>query len=377
MNPHTQTVARPTFMLLIACLLAAALAACLVLAAGTDAAYAAGKPAKVTNVKAASKSYKAIKVSWKKVSGAKKYVVYRSKKKGGTYKKVGTSTSTSFKDTGCTTGKTYYYKVRACNGSYGAYSAAASARAVCAKTSSVKATAGDATITVKWSKVAGASGYKIYRSAKKNGTYALVKAVKGASTVKWANSGLGVGKKYYYKVRAYRTVSGTAVNGKVSAAVSAYANGYLDVTEAYELLNELRTTESIWYWNSDDTTKTYFNADGCTTLSELACSSELESTAKTRAKELATLNSHTRPDGTLCFTAFPDNIWTGGENIAAGYNTCASVINGWAETNCSYSGQGHRRNMLSSTFTGVGIACYVSNGCKYWAMDLAAFEDGD
>ena len=288
MKPHTQTVARPTFMLLIACAVAATLAACLVLAAGTDAAYAAGKPAKVTNVKAASKNYKAIKVSWKKVSGAKKYVVYRSAKKGGTYNKVGTSTSTSFKDTGRTTGTTYYYKVR-----------------------------------------------------------------------------------------AYRTVSGTAVNGKVSAAVSAYANGYLDVTEAYELLNELRTTESIWYWNADNSAKVYFNADGCTTLSELACNNALESTAQTRAKELATLFSHTRPDGTDCITAFPDNIWTGGENIAAGYSSCASVINGWAETNCSYSGQGHRRNMLSSSFTSVGIACYVSKGCKYWAMDLAAFEDGD
>ena len=395
MNPRTQTITQPerelaaarpkhahalawsTLMLLIACLVAAALAACLVLAAGTDAAYAASKPAKVTNVKATSKSYKAIKVSWKKVSGAKKYVVYRSTKKGSAYKKVGTSTSASLKDTSCTTGTTYYYKVRAYNGAYGAYSAAASARAVCAATSSIKANGGENKATVKWAKVAGASGYRVYRASSSSGTYKLVGTVSGASTLSYKDTGLTAGKTYYYKVRAYHTVDGAKVNGKLSSANAATIDGYLDVTEAYELLNEFRTTKGIWYWNSDDETKTYFNKTGYTTLSELSCDSSLESTAQTRAKELSTLFSHTRPDGTSCFTAFPDNIWAGGENIAAGYSSCTSVINGWAETNYSYSGQGHRRNMLSEDFTSVGIACYVSDGYKYWAMDLASFEDED
>ena len=51
------------------------------------------------------------KVSWKKVDGAVEYEVYRATSKSGTYSKVKTTTSLSYKDTKATSGKTYYYKV--------------------------------------------------------------------------------------------------------------------------------------------------------------------------------------------------------------------------------------------------------------------------
>lgn len=53
------------------------------------------------------------KVSWKKVSYADKYYVYRATKKSGTYSKVKTTTSLSYTDTKAKAGKTYYYKVKA------------------------------------------------------------------------------------------------------------------------------------------------------------------------------------------------------------------------------------------------------------------------
>ena len=64
------------------------------------------------------------------------------------------------------------------------------------------------TITVKWKKVAGASGYQIYRSNKKSGGYKMVKKISKGSTVSWKNKSLKKGKKYYYKVRAYKTIAG-------------------------------------------------------------------------------------------------------------------------------------------------------------------------
>ena len=71
-----------------------------------------------------------VKVSWKKVANAGKYQVYRATAKNGTYKLVKTTTATSWKNTGLTTGKTYYYKVRAMNGdTRGAFSAVKSAKA--------------------------------------------------------------------------------------------------------------------------------------------------------------------------------------------------------------------------------------------------------
>ena len=40
----------------------------------------------------------------------------------------------------------------------------------------------------------------------------------------------------------------------------------------------------------------------------------------------------------------------------------------WMETDCDFDGQGHRRNMLKSSFTHVGIAGYKKNGTTYWVQ---------
>lgn len=67
--------------------------------------------------------------------------------------------------------------------------------------------------TLKWNKINGATGYKLYRSTKKNGTYKFVKNIKNISTKVTAKKGA----KYYYKVRAYKTVSKKDINGPMSA----------------------------------------------------------------------------------------------------------------------------------------------------------------
>lgn len=50
-------------------------------------------------------------VSVNKVKGARKYVIYRSTKKNSDYKKIGTTTKTTYTDKKTRKGKTYYYKV--------------------------------------------------------------------------------------------------------------------------------------------------------------------------------------------------------------------------------------------------------------------------
>ncbi len=67
---------------------------------------------------------------------------------------------------------------------------------------------------LSWNKIKGASGYKIYRSTSKNGTYKLIKTVskkKFSYTDKKKK-----GKKYYYKIRAYKSVNGSKIYGKYS-----------------------------------------------------------------------------------------------------------------------------------------------------------------
>lgn len=52
-----------------------------------------------------------VTVSYKKVPGAKKYLIMRADKKNGTFKQIGSTKKTSFTDTKAKKGKTYYYKV--------------------------------------------------------------------------------------------------------------------------------------------------------------------------------------------------------------------------------------------------------------------------
>ncbi len=65
---------------------------------------------------------------------------------------------------------------------------------------------GAKSIKISWSKFRYASGYKVYRSTSKNGTYKVIKTTVGTS---YLDSGLTGGKTYYYKVRVFRTFSAT------------------------------------------------------------------------------------------------------------------------------------------------------------------------
>lgn len=75
-------------------------------------------------------------------------------------------------------------------------------------------------VRITWKKVKNADGYQVYRATKKNGKYKLVKVVKGNKKVSYTNTKLKKNKKYYYKVRVYRTVKGKKVYGAFSSKKS-------------------------------------------------------------------------------------------------------------------------------------------------------------
>ena len=133
---------------------------------------------------------------------------------------------TAYIKSGLKTGTKYSFRIRAYkttggNTVYSPYSKTVSAKPVLAKVRNVKAknkTKRSAAIT--WKRVAGANGYKVYRSTKKNGKFKAVKTIKKGKTVKFVNKKLKKGKRYYYKVRAYRTVGKKKVYGKSSIARS-------------------------------------------------------------------------------------------------------------------------------------------------------------
>ena len=75
-------------------------------------------------------------------------------------------------------------------------------------------------ISLSWGKISGADGYRVYRATAKNGTYKMIKSISGNKNTSYKNTGLTVGKTYYYKVRAYETTKSGRRYGTYSAVKS-------------------------------------------------------------------------------------------------------------------------------------------------------------
>lgn len=87
-------------------------------------------------------------------------------------------------------------------------------------------------------------------------------------------------------------------------------------------------------------------------LNKLTTYDKLTEVAQLRAGEIKTSYSHTRPDGTLCFTALEEaglRSTTAGENIAKGYSTPERVVDAWMNS------PGHRANILNPAYTMIGV----------------------
>ena len=82
-----------------------------------------------------------------------------------------------------------------------------------AKVAKLTATAGTKSVSLKWDAVKGADGYQVYYSEKENGSY---KKLTGTKKTSIKNTQLKSGKKYYFKVRAYKKTDSGTVYGSFS-----------------------------------------------------------------------------------------------------------------------------------------------------------------
>lgn len=181
----------------------------------------------VPSLTVASANAASIKLNWKKITGATGYEVYRAASKNGKYKKTATiSKTTTYTDKKLTTGKAYYYKVRAvasgtAKTTYSNYSSIKNTKPVPGAPTGFKASAGSKSVKLSWKKVSGTTGYEVYRAAGKNGKYEKVKTISKTSTVTYIDKRLTAKKNYYYKIRSYKTISGKKVYSSFSTIKSA------------------------------------------------------------------------------------------------------------------------------------------------------------
>ena len=177
------------------------------------------KLGKVKSLKVKKTTSSSVTLSWKKVTGAERYKIYYSTD-GKKWKSVSSKKNTvTIKR--LTSAKVYRFKVIAAAGKYSGTASAVVKGATKFKTvtlSSVK-TSGKAAAVVNWKKVSDASGYVIEYSTSKSFTKKTTKTVtvKNGKAVKTTLKKLKSGKKYYVRVKAYKTVSKKASYGSYSA----------------------------------------------------------------------------------------------------------------------------------------------------------------
>ncbi len=143
-----------------------------------------------------------IKLSWNKVGGARSYKIY---KRIGTGKytciKTASSTTFTYLDKAVKAGTIYTYAVKPYIGrTAGTYVAS---KYVCLRPVTAKVSAARNGVTVRWTKTAGATSYRVYRKMA-GGKYALVKKIGGANALSWTDTNTAKGKTYYYYVRAFK-----------------------------------------------------------------------------------------------------------------------------------------------------------------------------
>ncbi len=137
-----------------------------------------------------------------------------------------------------------------------------------------------------------------------------------------------------------------ATDAQLQAESEANAANYISYyNEVLRLTNEIRAEAGVGPLTLD------------TTLCKAACMRSLE-------MDYSQTFSHTRPNGSSCFTAmdyFGCGYTTCGENIAAGYSSPASVVEGWKNS------PGHYANMIDPDFTKLGVGYTPTNvDGDYW-----------
>ena len=130
--------------------------------------------------------------------------------------------------------------------------------------------------------------------------------------------------------------------GVMQASITASEEAMAD--RVIELVNQERTSRGLQPLVKDD---------------------RLMVAAAARAKELSQRYSHTRPNGSECFTI----LWHlgidygyAGENIAMGQRTPEIVMNDWMNSS------GHRANILSENFDCIGVGYTMVDGHPYWVQ---------
>jgi len=144
-----------------------------------------------------------VKVSWGKVSGAKKYTVYKSTYSNGKWSdwkavKSGV-TGTSYTDKSVKSNTTVKYAVRAVNGE-NTSTIKSSSSIKYFVTPTVNAVIVSNGIKLTWNKISGAKSYEVYRRTYSNGKWSEWKKIKVTTATNYTDKTVKNGVSYQYSI---------------------------------------------------------------------------------------------------------------------------------------------------------------------------------
>lgn len=185
------------------------------------------RPGKTSSITAVPTTKGTTKITWKAVTGATGYRIYIHN--GKNWKLLKTVTNRTYTITKDYNGKAlkmgtqYKICVKAITKEAGGNVIASSSftsktfKQIPA-TVTLKASSSNGKVNLSWTNIAGETGYQIYYSTSKNGTYKKLATTK-VNVVKFSNA-LTKGKTYYFKVRAYTKTNNGNIYGSFSPVVS-------------------------------------------------------------------------------------------------------------------------------------------------------------
>lgn len=191
---------------------------------GTVIRYFNIKVAAPKSLKMTSNAATSIKLSWNAGGKVTGYEIYRLES-DGKYKRIATTSKTTYTNTKLKNAKTYKYKVRAYYKSstgkvYSSFTGVLTTNTTPETPKIVLSSTKAKQIKIKWSKLNLGTGYEVYQSTSKNGKYKKIAKITNYKTTSYTKKSLTSKKTYYYKVRAYKTINGKKVYGKYSSIKS-------------------------------------------------------------------------------------------------------------------------------------------------------------
>lgn len=204
----------------------------------------------------------AIKITWKKVTGATKYIVSMKKHGAKSYKMAYSGKKKSYTEDNIGSGEKYDIKVKAViNKTKGAFCNPSTKVFLEKPALHAEEYLDLKGITLEWNKVKNAEGYRIYRSLKSKNSYKKIKTIKNGNTTSYIDTTCVSINSYKYYIVAYNG-SDKSVKSNVDSDVYGYIETeddilYLTISKGevykdiYTKINQYGAV-SLITWSSSD-----------------------------------------------------------------------------------------------------------------------------